>query len=122
VAIRLSGEDNLMESKQPVVLFENLRPSEIRFVAAMQQLGYGSFEALRITAGELKLDPWPTTVRSVKFGSATTNQPGFETGQFELKKQVAELFAQVRAINDGMIRILEVRGGLPFSMEICVGC
>jgi len=83
-----------MESKQSVVLVENLRPSEIRFAAAMQQLGYGSFEALRITAGELELDPWPTTVRSVKFGSATTNQPGFEAGQFELKKQVAELFAQ----------------------------
>jgi hypothetical protein len=57
-----------------------------------------------------------------KVRSATTNQPGFETGQFERKKQVAELFAQVRTINDGMIRVLEVRGGLSFSMEICVGC
>ena len=108
----------MMESKQSVVLVENLRPSEIRFAAVMQQLGYGSFASLRICTGELKLDPWPTTVRSVKFGSATANHPGFETGQFELKKQVAELFAHVRSINDDVIRVLEVRGGLPFSMEI----
>ena len=84
----------------------------------MQQLGYGSFESLRIHKGELVLDPWPTTVRSVKFGNATTNQPDAESGKFELKKQVAELFAHVRAIKNGEIRVLEIRGGLPFSMEI----
>ena len=50
--------------KQPVVLAENLRPSEIRLIAAMQQLGYGCFESLRIHAGEFVLDPWPTAVRS----------------------------------------------------------
>jgi hypothetical protein len=102
-------------SPKPV---QDLRPSERRFITAMQQLGYGSFESLRIRAGELVLDPWPTTVRSVKFGNATTNQPDVESAKFELKRQVAELLAYVRTINDGVIRVLEVRGGLPFSMEI----
>lgn len=62
--------------------------------------------------------PWPTTIRSVKFGNATGNQPGIGFSGWEVKKQVAELFAFVRGINDGTIRVLEVRCGLPFSMEI----
>ena len=78
--------------KQPVVPAENLRPSEIRLIAAMQQLGYGCFESLHIHAGE-----------------------------FELKKQVVEFLGHVRTINDCVIRILEIRGGLPSSMEILVG-
>jgi hypothetical protein len=107
-----------MNSSRSLDLIQELRPSERRFVAAMQELGYGSFESLQIRAGELVLDPWPTTVRSVKFGGATVNQPGTRPREFELKKQAAELFAHVRSINAGLIRVLEVRGGLPFSMDI----
>jgi hypothetical protein len=35
----------------------------------MSALGFGRFEYLRIERGELVLDPWPTVVRDVKFGS-----------------------------------------------------
>ena len=85
----------------------------------MQQLGFGRFESLRIHRGELVLDPWPTTVRSVKFGGGTTpNRPVDGSDEFELKTQIAELFAHVRGVEAGVIRVLEVRGGLPFCMEI----
>jgi hypothetical protein len=40
-----------------------------------QELGYGRFESLRIERGEFVLDPWPTSVRSVKFGATTPNRP-----------------------------------------------
>ena len=96
----------------------DLRPSERRFVTAMQQLGYGRFESLRIRHGELVLDPWPTIVRSVKFGDATANRPDNQSSEFELKQQTAQLFEFVRSVDAGEIRILEVRGGLPFTMEI----
>jgi hypothetical protein len=96
----------------------NLRPSERRFVAAMQRLGYGRFEEVRIERGEFVLDPWPTTIRSVKFGEATPNRPSEGSAPFELRKQFAELFEHVRRVERGLIRVLEVRGGLPFFMEI----
>ena len=96
----------------------DLRPSERRFLSAMQQLGHGRFESVPIHHGELVLDPWPTTVRSVKFGNATANQPAQQPGEFELKRQVSDFFGQVRAMQSGVIRMLDVRGGLPFSMEI----
>ena len=94
-----------------------LRSSERRFVAAMQRLGFGRFEFLRIDHGELVLDPWPTTVRDVKF-CARTSQPDTAAEEFLLKQQVVELFEYVRGVDVGEIRILEVKNGLPFSMEI----
>lgn len=95
----------------------DLLQSERRFLAAITDLGFGRFEFLRIERGELVLDPWPSTVRGVKFGS---EEPAARRGseEFELKRQVAELFEYVREVEAGEIRCLEVRHGLPFSMEI----
>lgn len=101
-----------------VTLTSELRSSERAFVAAMQRLGFGRFEFLRIQTGELVLDPWPTTVRGVKFASEDPSTSRTPPDEFELKRQVAELFEYVRAVEAGEIRCLEVRHGLPFSMEV----
>lgn len=95
----------------------DLRPSELRFVAALQQLGNGRFEFLRIEHGQLILDPWPATVRDVKF-CAQTNQPDVHVKDFVLKHQVVEFFEYVRSVEIGEIRTLTVKGGLPFSMQV----
>ena len=97
----------------------DLLPAERTFVAAMSRLGFGRFEYLRIERGEIVLDPWPTAVRDVKF--ASLDHPGAAKGpppEFELKPQVAELFEYIRDVDAGEIRTLEVKSGLPFSMEI----
>jgi hypothetical protein len=94
----------------------DLLPSERAFLGAIQELGFGRFEFVRIGRGEIVLDPWPVCVRDVKFCS-TWERP--DTGEdFLLKPQVSELFAYVRDVDVGEIRELEVRHGLPFSMEI----
>ena len=69
----------------------DLLPSENRFLAAMQQLGFGRFESLRIASGELVLDPWPTTVRGVKFGSESLTIPQTVPDNYLLKRQVINL-------------------------------
>ena len=84
----------------------------------MSRMGFGRFKYLRIDGGELVLDPWPTSVRDVKFGSVDPGAAKEPSADFELKAQVAELFAYVRSVDAGEIRILEVKHGLPFSMEI----
>jgi hypothetical protein len=96
----------------------DLLPSESRFIVAMQRLGYGRFEFLRIHRGELVLDPWPTMVRKLKFGTAGLIGPKERPAEFELKQQLAELFEYVRDVESGEIRALEVKSGLPFSMQI----
>jgi hypothetical protein len=95
-----------------------LRPSERAFVAAMSRLGFGRFEYLRIDGGELVLHPWPRVVRDVKFGSVDPGTGNQLPAEFELKAQVAELFGYIRSVYAGEIRTLEVKHGLPFSMEI----
>lgn len=96
----------------------DLLPSERVFAAAMSDLGFGRFEYLRIERGELVLDPWPTVVRGAKFGSQDPGAAKSLPAEFELKPQVAEFFEYVRSVDVGEIRTLEVKHGLPFSMEI----
>jgi len=96
-------------SKQNPTSTHDLRPSERRFLGAMRELGHGRFESLRILDGELILDPWPATVRSVKFGGPTAKRPLSRSAEFELKSQIAEFFSRVRCIDSAVIRVLEVR-------------
>jgi len=101
----------------PTLTTQDLLPSEATFLAAMQRLGFGRFEYLKIRGGALVLDPWPTVIRDVKFATPTnTGKPAEHNS--ELRPQVAEFFAYVRDVDAGEIRELEVRHGLPFSMEI----
>jgi hypothetical protein len=101
----------------PPVTVQDLLPSEVVFVAAMQQLGFGIFKYLQIRGGELVLNPGPVTVRHVKFGTpASTGKTS--AGASELRQQIAEFFAYVRKVDAGEIRTLEIRHSLPFSMEV----
>ena len=34
----------------------------------MHEIGFGRFESLRIERDELVLEPWPTAIRTLKFG------------------------------------------------------
>jgi hypothetical protein len=95
----------------------DLLPSEVAFIEAMQQLGFGRFEHLQIRGGELVFNPEPVTVRDIKFGSPVTIGKKCSAVS-ELRPQIAEFFAYVRDVEAGEIRELEVRHGLPFSMEI----
>jgi len=106
-----------MNSKRPTST-RDLLPSEARLVTAMQQLRFGRFELVRIAKGELMLDPWPTTVRGVKFASADPSASRTPPAEFELNQQMIELLEYVRAVDVGEIRCLEFRHGIPFSMEI----
>jgi hypothetical protein len=104
-------------SHAPPKTTQDLLASERRFLAAMGRMGHGRFESLRIQQGELVLEPWPTAVRTVKFGAATPNRRVELSGDFELKQETAQLFEFVRGVERGAIRVLEIRGGLPFLME-----
>jgi len=100
---------------------QDLRPSERRFLGAMQELGHGRFETLHIVNGELVLDPWPTAIRSIKFGNPNANRPSAPV-EFEMKARLADFFGHIRTIDAGVIRVLEVRGGVPFCMDVLTEC
>jgi hypothetical protein len=114
----LKTNSNRKGAQLAPVSTQDLLPSERVLVSAMQELGFGRFEFLRIDRGEILLDPWPTCVRDVKFGSKDPGASKVPPDEFELKPQVAEFFEYVRSVDAGEIRTLEVKHGLPFSMEI----
>ncbi len=97
-----------------------LLPSERRLGAALQQLGYGRFERVRILRGEIVLDPWPATIRKLKFGCGGLGETRHQLAEFELKKQLAEFREYLRSVAGGEIRVLEIHDGLPFAMEIAL--
>jgi len=105
-----------MSTSRPC-LSSDLMPSEQRFLVAMREVGFGRFEYVQIRNGQIVLDPWPVAVRDVKFGADTAAERTAHS-EYQLKSQVAEFFEYTRDVDDGEIRTLEIRHGLPFSMEV----
>jgi len=98
----------------------DLLPSERRLGAALQQLGYGRLEWVRILSGEIVFDPWPATIRKLKSGCGGLGETRHQLAEFELKKQLVELREYLRSVADDEIRVLEIHDGLPFATEIAL--
>ena len=97
---------------------QDLLPSERCLLEAMRGIDFGQLEFLRLRAGEPVLDPWPTVVRNLKFGVDGRDPRPTANREFDLKPEAADLFEYTRDVEDGEIRALVVRHGLPFSMEV----
>jgi hypothetical protein len=92
--------------------------SERKLAATIHRLGFGRLLFLQIRHGEPLFGPSTTVIRDVKFGAQKV--PSEFGDDYLLKQQTTELFEYVRSIGCGAIRVLEIRHGLPFSMEIDV--
>ena len=96
----------------------DLHPAGARLVELMQGINFGRIEGLSVRAGVPVLDPPPRVVHEIKFGGENGSRPEAARQDFALKAQVRELFAQMQAMGDGVIRCLEVKHGLPFRMTV----
>lgn len=100
----------------------SLTPSQRKLLTEMQRINFGRIEALSVRRGEPVLDPPPRVVREIKFGGENGARPEVGKADFELKAQVCDLFTQLEAMGDGVVRCIEIKHGLPFRMtveEIC---
>ena len=115
-ALETAGEMTATARNRPVGT-RDLSSSERSLVSLLQQLGFGRLESVKIRGGAVVLEPSPTLVQVLKFGAVESHPPS-RSADFELKKSMADLFEYIRGVDDGEIRCLEVRHGLPFSIEI----
>jgi hypothetical protein len=106
-----------MISRRPLSTGQ-LQPSERRLVRAIELLGFGRFEHLKIQNGEPVLAPWPLTIRGIKFGGNPPDNGRTGAKEVQLKHQFAALLEYIRGVRTGEISILAFRHGLPFAMEI----
>jgi len=96
----------------------SLSDSERLLVELHQSLNFGRIEALRIRAGMPVFDPAPRVIQTLKMGGQ--NGPREETNleDFWLKQPIVDLLQTIRNIGDGEVLAIEVRHGLPFTVEI----
>ena len=97
---------------------KDLLPSERTLVGMMSAIGFGQIELLRLEKGEPVVTPPPTIVRTLKFGVDRYEPRSTAGSDFDLMREVADLFEYIRDVDVGEIRTLVVRHGLPISMEI----
>jgi len=84
----------------------------------MQWLSFGRILKLPVRNGEPVLDQTVRVIRTVKTGA--DNRPRAESHwrDFVLKREVMDLFAELGRIGNGVVRLIEVKHGLPFLIEI----
>jgi hypothetical protein len=102
---------------QPISKSSLSKPQQ-RLVELLQQINFGRVESLRLAGGEPSFDPAPRVVQTLKMGGQ--NGPRDEAGlpDFWLKQPLVDLLATIHEIHDGEILAIEVRNGLPFTVEV----
>ncbi len=89
-----------------------------KLIESMQRINFGRIEEFIIRDGEPVLDPPPRIILSRKVGGENGARPESNATDFELKKDVRELFEQFEAIGNGKVRMVTIKHGLPFTYEI----
>lgn len=95
-----------------------LSPTRRRLLTLMQWMYFGRVEGLCVQAGEPVLNPPPRVIREVKLDGERGPHALTNREDFILKAQVLDLFAEMERMGDGVIRLIEVRHGLPVRMSI----
>jgi len=95
-----------------------LSPRRRAIIELMQRINFGRIEGLGVRGGEPVFDPPPRVVRTVKMGGDNGPRPQARSADFHLKREVVEFFEHLGRLGNGVVGCIEVRYGLPFSMEI----
>ena len=94
----------------------DLSPRYQHLVETMQKVNYGCIRQLQIQAGEPVFTPMTRVERQIKFGGENKARSESSLTDFVLKRTVIELFDALAHLDDGSIKQLEIKGGLPFGM------
>lgn len=101
------------------VLKSSLSAPRRQLLQLMQVIAFGRIEGLHIRGGEPQLESSPPLVlRTVKLAGHNEPRPELTLGDFELKREVKELFRQLDQIGDGYIEKVEIAHGLPHLMVV----
>ncbi|MFI4912682.1 MAG: hypothetical protein ACIAQZ_13540 [Sedimentisphaeraceae bacterium JB056] len=102
---------------------ENISKRELsieqrKMLDLMSDINFGRIENLKVTGGKPILDQRAVVIRKVKFGGQNGKRSESQLVDFKLKAQVLDFFNNIELISDGIIHCLEIKHGLPFSMDI----
>ena len=95
-----------------------LSPPRLQLVRLMQTLRYGRIRNLRVCNQEPDFAGHLDIVETVKMNGRNGAHPLLDAVDYALKREVIDLFARLDELQEGLIEKLEVKDGIPFSMEI----
>jgi len=95
-----------------------LSPARERLLRLMQAINFGWIEDLAVHDGEPNFDPPPRVVRKVKIGADNGPRQEMGSADFALRREVVELFEHLEHVGNGVVRCIEVKYGMPFTVDI----
>jgi len=93
--------------------FSQLSPARQALVRHCQAINHGCIEDLGVEKGDPVFDGSPAMVRDIKLEADEGPRPEVELVDFVLSGEVLRLMRQLEAMQNGTIRRIEVRGGIP---------
>jgi len=96
----------------------DLSEPEQQLVELLQDLDFGRVEELHVRGGEPVFDPPPRAVATLKMQAGTPARGEAHLTDFSLKQSVVLLMLLMRQIGDGRILLVEVRHGLPVTVDV----
>ena len=96
----------------------DLSPAGRRLVALMQSVRFGRIRALAVRDGQPVFDPAPRVIRKIKISAQNGPRPEARRPDFAIRKEVIEFFEHLETLGTGVVRCIEIKDGLPFSLDI----
>jgi len=93
--------------------FSKLSPSQKVLIRLCQDLNFGSILGLKITNGEVSLDPRTDVLVNLQLGLEGAPREESELADFELCSEVRRLLDEIDALQNGTIEEIVVHGGVP---------
>jgi hypothetical protein len=96
----------------------SLSAAQTQLVELLQAVNFGRVEALQVNQGQPSFDPPPRVIQKLKFGGENGPRTEMGYGDFRLKHGVVELLELIGGMEQGEIRSIEIRFGLPCTVEL----
>jgi hypothetical protein len=93
--------------------FSQLSAHRQALLRRCQQIGYGEIRRFLVCDGEPVLTPDSEVLFDVKLGGGDGVRPEQSLSDFELRREVVDLFAQMDSIQEGVLESLEIHAGMP---------
>lgn len=100
----------------PITKSSLTRP-QTQLVELLQTVNFGRIEGLLISGGQPDFRREPRIIWRLKVGGENETRPEAAMRDFRLKDQVVELFRLIAQLEGGHSISIEVRHGLPFTVE-----
>ena len=96
---------------------QDLSPGQRSLVELMHKHQFGRIENMPVRAGDPVLNREVKVVRVSRLGGGSNAAKVTRTDEFELKRQVRDLFEELARLENGTVIRLEFRHGMPFLIE-----